>query len=198
MVTFEVARAGYINFHDSEVPLDDLEALRYPVGRFKRPSSVDAATRAAFIDTIANAPAEFRRLVAPLSAAQLDTPYRPGGWTVRQLIHHVPDSHMNGYVRCKLAVTEDEPAIKTYEEARWAELPEARTAPIALSLALLEALHARWAAFLRALPEGEFRKTFKHPDWGDVTLDATLALYAWHCGHHAAHIRNLVQRRAWT
>jgi DinB family protein len=169
--------------------MNDLDALRYPVGpivRIKDP--LDRSKREQFISAIEQAPATFRSLVAGLSDAQLDTPYRPGGWTVRQVVHHVPDSHMNAYIRMKLAVTEDVPAIKPYEESRWAELPEAKSGAVAMSLALLEALHQRWVAFLRALPESDFRKSFSHPQWGIVTVDEALGMYEWHCRHHAAHV----------
>jgi hypothetical protein len=170
--------------------MDDLEKLRYPVGRFddaQTPTTPEA--RAAMIQDLAGAPAVFRSLVAGLTDEQLDTRYRPGGWTIRQVIHHVPDSHMNAYTRMKLAVTEETPAAKTYHEDRWAELHEARTAPIDMSLDLLDALHRRWVAFLRGLPAGDFQKGFSHPEWGLVTIDRALALYHWHCRHHAAHIR---------
>jgi hypothetical protein len=170
--------------------MDDLEPLRYPVGRLdavKPPAN--ARERTALIDRIAAAPATFRSLVEGLNDAQLDTPYRPGGWTIRQVIHHVPDSHLNAYVRMKLAATEEAPAIRTYEESRWAELPEAKSAPIAMSLDLLEALHRRWIAFLRALPEPMFARTFVHPQWGSVSIERAIAMYEWHCRHHAAHVR---------
>src|SRR6476620_4064587 len=141
----------------------DLERLRYPVGPIPRNSApLDAAARAEYIEVLEAAPARIRALVAGLTDAQLDTPYRPGGWTVRQVVHHVPDSHMNAYVRMKLAVTENQPTVKTYEEALWADLPEAKTAPFAMSLDLLDAVHRRWVAFLRALPATEFRKTYSH------------------------------------
>jgi hypothetical protein len=169
---------------------DDLEPLRYPVGRFERlKAPLDAAARHAHLDTIAQAPATIRSLVNGRTDAQLDTPYRPGGWTVRQVVHHVPDSHMNAYIRMKFAVTEDAPAIKAYEESRWAELPEAKTGPVEMSLALLDGLHRRWVAFLRGLPAGEFAKAYVHPELGRVTLDEALALYAWHCRHHTEHVR---------
>jgi hypothetical protein len=132
--------------------------------------------------------------VEGLSDRELDTPYRPGGWTIRQVIHHVPDSHMNAYVRMKLAVTEQKPTIKTYEEALWAELPEARTAPIAMSLDLLDALHRRWTAFLRALPAADFGRAFQHAEWGLVSVDEALGMYAWHCRHHTAHVKLGLQR----
>ncbi len=167
----------------------DVETLRYPVGRLPRITPpLDAATRRRYIDAIDKAPARFRSLVQGLTDAQLDTPYRPGGWTIRQVVHHVPDSHMNAYIRMKLAVTEDLPTIRTYEEQLWAELPEARTGPVEMSLVLLEALHRRWIAFLRAVPESAFARQFQHAEWGRVTIDEALAMYEWHCRHHAAHI----------
>jgi len=169
--------------------MTDLEQLRYPVGRFARVTSPpDRAARAALVDIIEQAPALFRTLTAGRTDAQLDTPYRPGGWTVRQVVHHVPDSHMNAYIRMKFAITEDNPAIKAYDEAQWAELPEAKTGPAEMSLALLDALHRRWVAFLRALPADRFARAYVHPELGRVTLDEAVALYAWHCRHHAAHI----------
>ncbi len=175
----------------------DIDILRYPVGRMPRLTEpLDRAARTRYIDGIADTPATLRTLVAGLSDLQLDTPYRPGGWTIRQVVHHVPDSHMNAYIRMKLAVTEDAPAIKTYEEQLWAELPEARSGPIAMSLALLDALHQRWVAFLRALPESQFSKSFTHPEWGKVTLDEALVMYEWHCRHHAAHVRNAIAHAA--
>jgi hypothetical protein len=169
----------------------ELERLRYPVGRLQRSTApLDPRTRAEYLAVLEQLPSTLRSLVQDLSEAQLDTPYRPGGWTVRQVVHHVPDSHMNAYIRMKLAVTEDTPAIKTYEEARWAELPEAKTGPVAMSLDLLDALHRRWVSFLRALPEPDWRKAFSHPDWGVVSIEEALGMYAWHCRHHMAHIRN--------
>ena len=175
----------------------DLEHLRYPVGPMPRNSApLDARTREEYLAVIESTPARIRSLVTGLTDAQLDTPYRPGGWTVRQVVHHVPDSHMNSYVRMKLAVTENQPAVKTYDEGLWAELPEAKTAPVAMSLDLLDTLHRRWLAFLRALPESDFRKTFSHPEWGIVSLDDALGMYAWHCRHHTEHIRIGVAARS--
>ena len=176
--------------------MSELESLRYPIGRFTKPGPLDTAARAALIDAIERAPAELAALVGGLSDAALDTPYRPGGWTIRQVVHHVPDSHANAYVRMKLGATEDAPAIRTYQEGAWAELPEARTAPVAISLDLLAALHRRWVAFLRALPAADFARTVVHPDWGLMTLDDLLAQYAWHGRHHTAHVRNGVGNRA--
>jgi hypothetical protein len=171
--------------------------LRYPIGPFVAPERVSAAERVTYVNRIAACPAELRRAVAGLSDAQLDTPYRPGGWTIRQVVHHVPDSHMNAYVRIKLALTEDEPTIRTYEEARWAELPEARTAPPELSLSLLEALHARWTLLLRSLDAARFARAFLHPDFGRMTVDTATAMYAWHSLHHVAHVTSLRAREGW-
>src|SRR5437762_13376920 len=145
--------------------------LRYPIGSFKLEGAPTDEQVKQAINEIAEAPAKLRAAVKDLTPEQLETPYRPGGWTIRQVVHHVPDSHMNAYVRTKLAVTEDTPPIRTYEESRWAELPEARSAPVGMSLDLLAALHRRWVAFLRALPEDEFKKAFIHPEWGRRALD---------------------------
>jgi hypothetical protein len=155
---------------------------------------LNTKTREELIAILETLPGTVRALVGALTDAQLDTSYRPGGWTVRQVVHHVPDSHMNAYIRMKLAVTEDQPNAKTYEEAKWAELPEAKSGPIGMSLDLLDALHRRWVAFLRGLPERDFRKTFLHPEWGTVSIDDALGMYGWHCRHHAAHIRNVVKK----
>jgi hypothetical protein len=175
--------------------MDDLEQLRYPVGRMPRNSApLDARTREEYIGVLESMPARVRALVNGLGDAELDTPYRPGGWTVRQVVHHVPDSHMNAYVRMKLAMTEDQPTVKTYEEGRWADLPEAKSGAVAMSIDLLDALHRRWVAFLRALPERDFRKTFSHPEWGIVSIDDSLGMYAWHCRHHTEHIRMAIKK----
>lgn len=173
--------------------------LRYPIGRFERPARIMAADRTASIDAIAGAPAALRAAVRGLDAVQLDTPYRPDGWTVRQVVHHVPDSHLNSYVRFRLALTESEPTIKPYDEAKWAELPDARGPLVAESLALLDALHARWVALLRAMAPGDFLRTLVHPERPGVpmTLDTMLALYAWHGRHHVAHIAALRERMGW-
>src|SRR6478672_1210196 len=159
-------------FYQQEELMTDLEQLRYPVGRFQRLASpVDSATRALHLDTIERTPAKFAALTSGKSDAALDTPYRPEGWTVRQVVHHVPDSHMNAYIRMKFAVTEDAPAIKAYDEAKWAELSEAKSGPAEMSLALLEALHRRWVTFLRGLPAADFARAYVHPELGRVTLD---------------------------
>ncbi len=171
--------------------------LRYPVGKFERVHEVTEVTRREWIEAIAAAPAAVRAAVAGLGDEQLDTPYRPGGWTVRQVVHHLPDSHLNAYVRLKLALTEEEPTIKTYEEARWAELPEARTAPIEVSLALLDALHRRWVMLLEDLPAAAFGRALHHPEWGRMSVDDLLGIYAWHGRHHVAHITGLRERMGW-
>jgi len=171
--------------------------LRYPVGRFSFPETISAGDRAVFIGQIAETPANLRAAVGGLSEEQLDTPYRPGGWTVRQVVHHFPDSHINSYVRFRLALTEDEPTIKPYEESRWAELPDARTGPVEVSLRLLECVHARWVALLRSLTDAEWKRAFRHPELGLVSLEQNAALYAWHGRHHVAHIRKLRQRMDW-
>jgi DinB superfamily len=170
---------------------------RYPIGQFQAPARVTEAERAVFVDQIAALPGEIRQAVRGFDDTQLDTPYRDGGWTVRQVVHHVPDSHLNAYTRFKLALTEDTPTIKTYEEAQWAELPEARSAPIGVSLALLEALHQRWVLLLRVLAPGQFARCFRHPDLGLMTLDQQVAMYAWHGRHHLAHIAGLRTRMGW-
>jgi hypothetical protein len=170
------------------------EELRFPTGRFEATGELFDAERQRLIDAIATAPAELRRAVAGLSDEQLDTPYRPDGWTVRQVVHHLPDSHVNGYTRFRLALTEDEPAIRVYDETRWAELPDARTAPPELSLALLDAVHGRWVALLQSLGPPDFARTFRHPEWGLVSLDFGLALYG---RHHTAHVTRLRERKAW-
>jgi len=171
--------------------------LRYPIGRFAWSGPGGADRRSALIDQIGQAPAALRAALDGLSVAQLDTPYRPGGWTVRQVVHHVPDSHMNAYVRFRLALTEEEPAIKPYLEDRWAELPDARTAPPDVSLDLLQSLHARWVLLLRALGPAEWTRGFRHPEMGVVPLEKYLALYAWHGRHHLAHITSLRERQGW-
>ena len=170
--------------------MTELEPLRYPVGRFERlKAPLDRAAREVHVETIAKTPAIFLSLTKGRSDAELDTPYRPGGWTVRQVVHHVPDSHINAYIRMKFAMTEDAPAIKVYDEAKWAELPEARTGPADMSIALLDALHRRWVMFLRSLDDADFAKAYVHPELGRVSLDEGIALYAWHCRHHGAHIQ---------
>lgn len=166
---------------------------RYPIGKFEFPETVSAEMRRHYIEEIAAAPAQIRAAVGGLTPAQLDTPYRLGGWTARQVVHHLADSHMNSYVRFRLALTEDEPVIKPYDEARWAQLTDARTAAPEISLELLDALHARWIMLLRSLGPEEFQRTFRHLEFGLLTLDKNLALYAWHGKHHTAHILQCAQ-----
>ena len=170
---------------------------RYPIGKFAPVPALSADQRRAGIEQIAAAPEHFRRAFEGLKDAQLDTPYRTGGWTLRQVAHHVPDSHMNAYIRFKWGLTEDQPAIKTYEEKDWAKTPETR-APIAVSLDLLTALHARWVTLLKGMSPADYARTIKHPEWGTPSLDTMLALYAWHGRHHTAHVTSLRQRMGWT
>ncbi len=171
--------------------------LRYPIGQFKFEGTPSAQQLRQFIADIEDTPARLRSALAGLSDEQLDTQYRPGGWTVRQVAHHLPDSHINAYVRMKLALTEDNPTIKPYDEARWAETSEIRRTPIATSLTLLESLHQRWVVLLKALAPADFRRTFNHPESGPWTLGKYLALYSWHGKHHVAHITTLRQLRGW-
>lgn len=170
---------------------------RYPIGKFTPKSSITAEERQDLIRQIEEAPAKLREAVKGLDDRQLDTPYREGGWTVRQVVHHLPDSHLNSYIRFKWTMTEDHPTIKTYEEPLWAELAEAKSAPVEISLALLEALHKRWVLFLRSLSPSDFAKTFMHPENGTMNLDRLVQLYAWHGRHHVAHITSLRERMKW-
>jgi hypothetical protein len=171
--------------------------LRYPIGKFQMPKAVSKPEREGFLQEVEQLPSRLREAIAGLGDAQLDTPYRPDGWTVRQVVHHLPDSHMNSYIRFKLAVTEDAPTIRPYLEERWAELHEARTGPVMLSLNLLEALHRRWSVFLRSLTDSDYQKTFIHPQYGPFRLEQSLAMYAWHGKHHVAHITSLRERNKW-
>ena len=173
------------------------DALRFPTGRFHRPQSLDAAGRAKAIESIATTPARLRDAVRELTPEQIETPYRPGGWTVRQVAHHLPDSHLNALFRFKLALTEDEPTIKPYDEAAWAELADVRVVPIEVSVVLLEAAHERWLAILRAMTTRDFERTLIHPETGLQRLDQMLALYAWHGPHHVAHVTALRERMGW-
>ena len=171
--------------------------LRYPIGKFQYQGPSSAAQRQKFIDEIEAAPAQLRAAVARLTDPQLDTPYRPDGWTVRQVVHHLPDSHLNSYVRFKLALTEDEPTIKPYNEEAWARTAEIHATAPEISLTLLESLHQRWVLLLRAMSAGDFQRKFRHPERGLMDLDQTVALYAWHGRHHVAHITSLRQRNGW-
>ncbi len=171
--------------------------LRYPIGRFAPPASGSPESRAGFVQDIASLPAALSAAVQSLTPAQRATPYRDGGWTVAQVVHHLPDSHLNAYVRFRLALTEEAPTITPYDEGRWAELPDATSPDVTHSLALLAALHARWTALLKTLGEEDFARTYVHPKNGVTTLDRQLALYAWHGKHHLAHITHLRERMGW-
>lgn len=173
------------------------EDPRYPVGQQQDEGPLTESRRLELIEQIAEAPERLRAAVHGLAHEQLDTPYRHGGWTVRQVIHHVPDSHLNAYLRFKLALTEDTPTIKLYAEDLWAELPDTgRTAP-EISLSLLDALHKRWVILLRSLGSADWERTLHHPEKGRLTLDQMLAIYAWHGRHHVAHITSLHEREGW-
>jgi DinB superfamily len=169
---------------------------RYPIGNFQRQDAYSAADREGFIRTLEQLPAQFRAVFTGLNAAQLETPYREDGWTLRQLAHHVPDSHMNAYVRFKLALTEDNPTIKPYAEELWAKLPDS-SLPIEVSLSLLEGIHTRWTAILRSLQPSDWARTFEHPENGLTRLDVSLALYDWHSRHHLGHAVNLRSKMGW-
>lgn len=176
--------------------MTELDDLRYPVGKFRPPSENTPATRAEQIETLRQLPKWLRNAIAGLSDAQLDTPYREGGWTVRQVVHHFADSHANSYIRFKLALTEDAPTIKPYDEAAWARLPDSG-APIEPSLIFIDGLHQRLVALLESMTESDFQRRFNHPERGSVTLATNVAIYAWHSRHHVAHITNLRARKGW-
>ena len=173
------------------------EDIRYPVGKWIRQPVENDAARAGLIRHIEELPAKLKAAVAGLTDTQLDTPYRPEGWTPRQIVHHVADSHMNAYIRFKLAVTESHPTIKPYNEQTWAETSEAKSGPVSLSLPLLESLHQRWVTFLKSLDSAAFARTVMHPEKGSMTLDDLLDLYAWHSRHHTAHITEMRKRNSW-
>jgi len=170
---------------------------RFPIGKFHYEGTPSTEQRRKFIAEIDQTPAAVRAAVQGLSPTQLDTPYRDGGWNVRQVVHHVPESHMNAYIRFKLALTEDEPTIKPYAEDRWAKLADVQSTPTEVSLALLENLHVRWVVLLQGLHEDDWKRTFVHPDIGVISLEKNLALYAWHGKHHTAHITELRKRMQW-
>lgn len=172
--------------------------LRYPAGKFDSAAPITAESRAAAVADLAALPARLRAAVAGLTDTQLDTPYRPDGWTVRQVVHHLADSHLNAYTRIRLGLTEENPTIKPYAEQKWAELPDARSAPVDLSLAILDGLHQRWVALTRTLTDADFERTVVHPEHGrQMSLDFLTAMYAWHCRHHVAHITALRTREGW-
>ena len=170
---------------------------RYPIGKFAYDGPPTEKQRDSMIEILEQAPAALRRAVTGLSPEQLDTPYRDGGWTVQQVVHHLADSHMNAYVRFKLALTEDEPTVKTYAEARWAELPDNQSTSAESSVVLFESLHERWVHLLRGLSAEQWKRSFRHPELGLVPLEKSLALYAWHSRHHVAHITELKKKNGW-
>jgi hypothetical protein len=170
---------------------------RFPIGKLEIPTTITPALRQSAIATIAETPAKFRAAVKGLSESQLDTPYREGGWTVRQVIHHLPDSHLNAYVRLKLALTEPIPTIKPYAEEKWAQLADSRSTPVEVSLALLESLHTRWDVLWHSLAPEDFLRKLIHPDHGERTIDWLVFVYAWHGRHHTAHVTSLRQRMGW-
>jgi hypothetical protein len=171
--------------------------LRYPIGQFELPDQITDADRKGRISDIEKAPTNIRKAVEGLTPDQLDTPYREGGWTVRQVVHHLADSQLQGYVRFRLALTEQEPTIKPYDEKQWAELVDAKTGPVEPSLVLLDALHHRWVLLLESLSTSDFARTLNHPDRGVLSLDVNLCLYAWHGRHHIAHVSSLRERMDW-
>ncbi len=170
---------------------------RYPIGKFSYSGPLTPEQKQQYLNDIEQTPARLRAILSGLSNQQLDTPYREGGWTPRQVAHHVADSHLNSYIRFKLALTEDEPTIKGYKEDRWAELPEAKHAPVEVSLALLDSLHQRWMLMLRAFTDAEWKRTFRHSELGPMSLEKTLALYSWHGRHHVAHVASLREKMGW-
>ena len=175
------------------------EDLRFPVGKFSRPkAALPSAERAALIDAIAHTPTALRAAVKGLNDGQLDTPYRPDGWSVRQVVHHLADSHMNAYCRFKLALTEDMPTIKPYDESKWAEMDDGKSPLVEQSVTLLDSLHARWVFLLRRMQPSDFGRLLRHPEWdAPMSLDMMLALYGWHGKHHVAHVTALRARSAW-
>jgi len=178
--------------------MTDLEYdLRYPVGRFNAPAAIMPGTRHAYVETLRHLPERLRAAVGGLSEAQLDTPYRAGGWTVRQVVHHLSDSHSNAAIRFKLALTEDWPTVKPYDEAAWAKLADSRVLAIDGSLVFLDALHARWVSLLGSLTDQDFGRGFVHPENGRQSLAVSLAVYEWHSRHHVAHITGLRARMGW-
>lgn len=175
-----------------------LEQLQFPIGRFQKPAVFSKALVAAFITDIAAFPAQIKIATKTLSEEQLDTPYRPGGWTIRQVVHHCSDSHMNSLIWFKLALTEDRPVIKPYNEALWAELADSKNMPVAPALHLLEGIHERWVALLHSLTKEQLVRSFVHPEHhNEISLEECIAIYAWHCHHHLAHITELKRRMVW-
>lgn len=177
--------------------MTDIEFLKYPIGKFEKPERISFPALKEAIKEIKAFPEYLKSSVKGLSERQLDTPYRPGGWSVRQLVHHCADSHMNAYIRFKLALTEENPTIKPYEEGEWAKLPDS-TLPINSSLQLLDSLHLRWGYLLEHMKESDFQRTYFHPDKGrSQGLDEITMLYSWHGNHHLAHVQHLMIREKW-
>jgi uncharacterized damage-inducible protein DinB len=170
---------------------------RYPIGKFTFDGILTGDQKTQYLNDIEQTPARLRAAIRGLSDQQLNTPYREGGWTVRQVAHHVPDSHMNAYIRFKLALTEEEPTIRPYMEDRWAELPDSKQTPIEVSLALLDSLHQRWTIVLRSISDADWKRNFRHPELGLMSLEKTLALYSWHGRHHVAHVTGLREKMGW-
>ena len=179
------------------MPEPELEKLKFPIGKFVFNPNADENEIRQWVSEIENLPLQIRSAVKGLNEAQLNTPYRPGGWTVKQVVHHLADSHMNAYVRIKLALTENNPAIKAYSEKLWAEMDDAKNLPVESSLSLIEALHARWAYLLKNLSSVDISKTMIHPERGEISVKFILALYAWHGKHHCRHIISLRERMKW-
>ena len=171
--------------------------LRYPVGKFERGAKPTEDQRREWIEVMAEAPARLAAAVAGLTPAMLDTPHRPGGWTVRQTVHHMADSHMNSFVRCKLALSEEEPLVTPFKGAIWAELPDAKSASVESSLAIFGGLQERWVVLLRSFAPADWERKFRHPEMGAMTIENLLALYEWHCRHHVAQITSLRERKGW-
>ncbi len=178
--------------------MENIESLKYPIGKFQRPTALTQQDRIKLIKSIQKLPKRLTKTVEYLSEEQLNTPYRPGGWTVAQVVHHLPDSHVNSYIRFKWALTEDTPIIKAYDENLWSKTPDATTTDIKSSLQLLKGLHKRWSRVLTNMTEQDYARELSHPEWSSyLSLDTMLALYSWHCDHHLAHIRELVKRERW-
>jgi len=176
----------------------NMDLLQYPIGKFLPPAKITKEDLLGYIQNIESLPTEIRAAVTRLTDDQLDTPYRPDGWTLRQVVHHLPDSHLNSYIRFKWAVTESQPMIKAYNEKDWARLSDAKTAPIEISLAMLAGIHGRWVWFLRSLTKSDWKKCFTHPETNElIPLDLNLSLYAWHGKHHLGHIQSLKKRKGW-
>lgn len=176
----------------------DLEKYRYPIGRFDAKQAFTSAKRNERIDRIRRFPSDLLSIVKDLDATQLNTPYRPNGWTVAQLVHHLADSHLNSYIRFRWALTEDSPLIKAYDQRKWAELGDAKSSDISPSIQILEGVHHRWVKLLSHLKPEDFKSQLSHPEWSDkLDLEMMLALYTWHCDHHLAHIQELIKREGW-